>query len=79
MGHGHSNFCLLDAEIDNVTDRWNAAVHWASLESCCSCSVTVGVDILDVSKVYEMGRGEIKVSSECAHLNSLRTPPFEDS
>ncbi|EER19878.1 hypothetical protein Pmar_PMAR006770 [Perkinsus marinus ATCC 50983] len=44
MGHGHSNFCLLDAEIDNVTD-----------------SVTVGVDILDVSKVYEMGNGELKI------------------
>lgn len=28
---------------------------------CCSYSVTVGVDILDVSKVYEMGNGELKV------------------
>ncbi|KAF4660796.1 hypothetical protein FOZ61_003758 [Perkinsus olseni] len=56
MGHGHSNFCLLDAEIDQAAD-----------------SVTVGVDIIDVSRVYEMGRGEIKASRRVHRLslNSL--------
>ncbi|KAF4656230.1 hypothetical protein FOL47_009096, partial [Perkinsus chesapeaki] len=51
MGHGHSNFCFLEAEIDQVSD-----------------SITVGVAILDVSRVYEMGRGEVKI-----HRSSLNT------
>ena len=40
MGHGHSNFCHLQPEIDTITD-----------------SVTVGLEILDISKVFNVGPG----------------------
>ncbi|KAF4727778.1 hypothetical protein FOZ62_005190 [Perkinsus olseni] len=60
MGHGHSNFCLLDAEIDHAADRLKSIARVPSIVP--DFSVTVGVDIVDVSRVYEMGRGEIKAS-----------------
>jgi len=40
MGHGHSNFCILDPEVDRATD-----------------SVVVGVDLLEISKAYQLAPG----------------------
>jgi len=40
MGHGHSNFCRLEPEVDSASD-----------------SVTIGIEILEVSKTYNVGPG----------------------